>query len=679
MSDRSSRVRHGVRALLLTPFVATLSVAQPGAPQDQGAVDPATAVSAVVLLNNPNEAALDAAVASRYDASSPNYHVWMTDAALAALAPPAQDVAALQASLVSQGFKVNVSGGHLRIAGSAGQFGAAFGTTVHRYTSARGESFLKPASTPSFRGAHAALIAGVAGVSAGMRPMLVRQIDPSTGQPAAIVPAAAGTDPLASFTEQCFSTKPTTATLSAAGGSISTGFGLVSDVFTGPTYLSTASTTDRPECGYTVQAVQQHYGIDEAQARGLTGRNQTIVIVDAYGSPTLSADANTFSQVMGLPPLAGGALTVVYSNGQPNFSDSPAADWATETTLDVEWAHALAPDARIVVVVAPTQDPADLAGAVEYAAEHHLGGVISNSYGYAEAQSDSATAQLFNNVFRNAAARGIAVNVATGDSGDNGVGSPVGAASIPADSIWGTAVGGTSINIPSESGPVEAAWGLTVSPLGTLLAPSPAIAPVFYFGSGGGESVFLTKPDYQRQLPGFGRQLPDISALADPQTGVIIVQTDSSGTQQWSVIGGTSLATPLFSAIWTLADQAAGEPLGQAAPILGALPASAIRDVLPIAAARLDTRGSITLAGTTTQYDPAATLGLTQTQPAGFFSALVVEPSGLSQAWDVLGFGADSSLLAAPGWDDVTGYGVPNGVQFIEAAASHTASAGLSR
>ena len=324
-----------------------------------------------------------------------------------------------------------------------------------------------------------------------------------------------------------------------------------------------------------------------------------------------------------------------------------------------------------MVVVAPTEDDSDLASAVAFAAKHRLGNVISNSWGQAEAAADAATAQLFDHVFRGAAARGIAVNVATGDSGDFGVGSPVGAASIPADSRWSTGVGGTSIDVPSDNGPVEAAWGITLSQLGLVRTPLKAPTLIgFLQGGGGGESTFIEKPGFQWRLPGQGRQLPDISALADPQTGAIVEESNSQGAPAWGVVGGTSLATPIFSAIWALADQAAGESLGQAAPILGELPAFATRDVVPIVASQVNTHGTITFrASIVTDYTPAQLLGIDQTQPDGFVGTLVYVGGPAFPGWNVVGFGTDSSLRAGAGWDDATGYGVPDGITFIESAA----------
>jgi subtilase family serine protease len=371
---------------------------------------------------------------------------------------------------------------------------------------------------------------------------------------------------------------------------------------------------------------------------------------------------------MGLPAMDAKSFQVVYSDGQPATTD---ASWATETTLDVEWAHALAPDAKIVLLVAPTQDNAELANAIQYASVHRLGSVISASWGIPEADSDASTAQMFNQAITRAAARGISVQVATGDSGDNGVGKPVGAPNLPSDSPFATAIGGTSIGVPSDKGPVEAGWGTALTQLGRKISPFP-VPEVFgtIQGSGGGESVFFEKPLFQHKLPGTGRQVPDISALADPQMGAIVVQTNpETGEPVYFAIGGTSLATPLFSAIWTLADQAAREPLGQAAPIIAKLPSFAVRDILPIKANKTNTSGSILFRATQlTNYTPAQLLGVEVTQPDGFVGTLIFSGMVPFTGYSVIGFGIDTSLKTAVGWDNVTGLGVPNGLLFIESA-----------
>jgi subtilase family serine protease len=307
---------------------------------------------------------------------------------------------------------------------------------------------------------------------------------------------------------------------------------------------------------------------------------------------------------------------------------------------------------------------------LHYAIKHQLGTVISNSYGYPESEFGAATAQAFNHVIEKAAAQGINVDVSAGDSGDLGLGTPVGAASIPADSPYATAIGGTSLNVPSDNGPVESVWGITATYLAdqnTVSVPADFLG--FQQGSGGGESVYLHKPAWQSALPGKGRQLPDVAAVADPQTGVIIITPNSTGSESIEeVIGGTSLSSPVISGIWALAQEAANANLGQAAPIISTMPAGALTDIVPIAATAANNLSGKDWQGTTTNvYTASGLLNLTATQPTGFVGTIA--KYGIGDYYD-LGFGADSSLTAAIGWDDSTGYGVPNGLSFIDAAAS---------
>jgi subtilase family serine protease len=638
---------------------------------DLGAANGASSVSGTVWLTGRKESALDDAVAAIYDSDASTYHQWMSADDVQSYGPAQDEMATAKASLSALGLKIDAvseDGMLLKVSGSAQLMGAAFGTSIHQWQYGS-RTFYRAATAPTYTGTHAELFSSVSvSGGVGMQPFVARQIDYATGQPVAAIVAQAGTDPLAHFTNDCFAPS---AHAHVSGASIGNGrpTGVTAD-YVGPSYLDFNNPATRKTCGYTADQLVRHYGFDEAHALGWNGKGQTIVIVDAYGSSTALADLNAFSTAMKLPTMGADSFKVVYPNGAPATSD---AGWAMETTLDIEWAHAFAPAARIVLVVAPTADDPELAGAVQHAVEHHLGNVISNSYGLAEALSDSNSAKMFNRVFKRAAARGIAVNVASGDSADNGLGTPLGAPSVPADSPFATAVGGTSIGIPSADGPVEAAWGINATGLGSNL--NPLRSPNFddtVEGSGGGESVFLAKPRFQRNLPGTGRQVPDVSALADPQTGAIIVFTDpASGIQYYTTVGGTSLATPIFSAMWAVADQVAGESLGQAAPVMGRLPAFAVHDIVPIRAGKWLTSGSMTVgAGPTVQYTPAQLVDTQSTQPTGFASfieSVVSHQDGVT-AYGVLSFGTDSSLMAAKGWDNVTGYGVPNGILFIDAA-----------
>jgi len=193
---------------------------------------------------------------------------------------------------------------------------------------------------------------------------------------------------------------------------------------------------------------------------------------------------------------------------------------------------------------------------------------------------------------------------------------------------------------------------------------------MFYGGSGGGESVVFPKPLYQRNLPGRGRQQPDVSAVGDPFSGGVFIWTPTGAEQQIAVIGGTSLSTPIFSAIWALANQRAGHLLGNAAPAIARMPASAVLDVVPVTSPT-NPSGFIVDANGTTAYS-AADLLAPALQTKEFYSALCSFGGGA--ALNVLSFGADTSLTVTKGWDNVTGFGTPNGLAFIEAAAGRADS-----
>ena len=659
----------GSAAASLFPLAQAASQAASSALQDAGPTNPGTQVAATLWLKPHDEAAFEAAVVSRMT-RGPDYHHWMTQAEVAEAGPARQDVARLAESLKSAGLGVEprgTQGDALRVTGSAQRMETAFATTLRDVQGPSGR-YRATQTEPRFAGAGGELIAGVTGLSTvPMRPYVLHQVDLLTGKPVQME-AASVSNPADVFTTRCFKRHEhiRLAHFIPDGGTEHADL-------RGPGYIATGLPPSKSTCGYSAHAIASHYGLQDAYAAGYAGQGQTIVLVDAYGSPTIRSDANLFSSKMGLPKLTDADFQVVYPSGPPIANPYPTG-WPVEISLDVEWAHAMAPQAKIVLVVAPSDDADDLAYALHYAISHGLGEVISNSYGYPEAAFGPATAGAFNTIIAQAAAQGIAVNVSTGDSGDNGLGTPSGAASIPADSPFATGVGGTSLGVPSDGGPVESAWGADETFIGDIkgiaVPPSPG---GFRQGGGGGESAYLQKPRWQHALPGTGRQLPDVSAVADPFTGAIIVTPNFDGTQTLiEVIGGTSLSSPVFSGIWALADQAAGIRLGQAAPIVAAMPAGSLRDITQVQASRDNLAGTIGAGTQSTYYGPADLLGLTATQPNGFVGTAVQITSpnvGIGAKIDV-SFGSDSSLMALPGWDNATGYGVPNGLSFIRAAAA---------
>ena len=607
-------------------------------------------------LHHRDGAAFDALVKDLYNPASPNYAHWLTPAQIAQHAPSAADRELVVNELESHGLTVTQNDPDslsIQATGSLASVESAFHTQINNF-SYRGASFFANSVDAKLSGPAAGLVASVSGLNnIGMRPLLAAKLNPVTGkpvQPRLLDSSAASISQY--ITSDCFS--------SPASVELTTNGGLPTGVYFGNRY----GVNPLP-CGYGAADVQSHYGLNAAYSAGLKGQGQTIVIVDAFGSPTIMRDSNAFASLNGLPPLTSANFQIQYPDGPPRYADP---GWAVETSIDVQWAHSVAPLAKIVLLVLPSQDDQDFQYAIEYAARKHLGNVVSNSYGVPEFYHGAIAIHSYNQVIKLAAAAGISVNYASGDGGDYGTGSPgAGGVLVPSDSPYATAVGGTSLNVPNASGGYsDTGWGNNLTLLSyasdSVLNPPARFGPIG--GSGGGESVFFAKPAFQSSLPGTGRQLPDISAIADPYTGVAVIFT-INGHQYLEVYGGTSVACPIFSGIWALANQRAGHPLGQAAPLIARMPANAITDIVPVTSPA-NVSGILVTNKGSKYYNPSSLLlplfGTTQ-----FVSAL----------WDLgggeyvdLSFGTDSSLKVTPGWDNVTGFGSPNGLNFIEAAAT---------
>jgi len=671
-----------------------------------GAEDLSKPITVTVWLKHHNQAAFDELVRQLYDRNSPNYHRFLTrEQYHARFAPTAQDAAAVRSYLAARNLKISAVDTHNHYVSATGRVAdvqSAFKVQLNRFY-IHGETHRVNLTEPIIDGAAANLVAAVQGLDDFRYESYARRpIDPDTLQPAKEIPLSTpGTYGLF-FTANCL-TGPQTETFSTPGGGASA-------VYTGNVYGSGIASVPpgAPQCGYDASDMQAIYGLNAVYANGFAGAGQTVVIVDAFGSNTILADANLFSRLNSLPVLknaAGGNFQVVKPNGKANCSATNgciAGNWQYETTLDVESAHAIAPAANILLVLAEDNSFTNLDIGNLWAIENLAGNVISNSFGLPEiALVDFLPSELVveNNLAETAAALGISMQVSTGDAGDNlaldqrEFGIDAASPGFAASSPYATAVGGTSTFLnPDHTLKLQTGWGLNFSRIADPTPNPPVVPPIgfgFNGGAGGGASTVFAKPAFQSGLPGDFRQTPDIAMVADPQTGLELIVTPDSvrGHPQYvSVFGGTSLSAPMFSAMWALANQAAGTPLGQAAPLLYSLPASAIKDVRQLNSPD-NVKGTITipntppkpptiihesakaLAAPSTCAAPPCTLGDTER----FVSALYQSSS--STRWDVFVFGTDSSLTTGPGWDNVTGLGSPNGLTFIKAVVKAASAA----
>jgi subtilase family serine protease len=251
-----------------------------------------------------------------------------------------------------------------------------------------------------------------------------------------------------------------------------------------------------------------------------TGGARAIAIVDAYGAPNAMADLTAFSRQFGLPLPTAATFQVVYAlaNGTQT-TRAPAYDsgWEVEQSLDVQWAHAMAPNAKIFLVEAASNSFADLLGAELLAGKLVAaagGGQVSNSWGGNEFPQEA----LYDSYF---STNGVVYFASTGDSPGT---------EWPSVSANVVAVGGTSVSRNPVTGAFmgEAAWD----------------------NGGGGASLYVARPAYQNAVKsvigGTTRGVPDVAAVANPTTGVWVFDTNAGG---WIIVGGTSVASPVVAAI----------------------------------------------------------------------------------------------------------------------------------
>jgi subtilase family serine protease len=631
---------------------------------DHGLAQASQQATITVHLKLRDQAGFDKAVEELYRAGSPTYHQWLTPEKVASYGASASDIETVKKELESHGLAIletDAGNSTVRARGSIAQLQSAFQTQIHEFERG-GKLFRSNVTSAKLTGSAGELVKAVSGLSSlPIKSHAAFPIDPKTGKARSLIAVKAGTNPVLSdyFTNVGFAGAATIQLTTQDNPP------LPAATYFGNVYAPAPNV----QVGWTPKQLQTYYGLETAYAAGYQGEGQTIVLVDgpSYGTQVASDFAN-FSKWTGLPKPTSSNFKVIYPDGKPNALELEyITDWTEEADLDVQWAHAIAPKANIVLLITPTQDWSELEYAIQYAVKNKLGNIISNSYGYPEFLWGKATAQGFEQVLQSAAAQGYTVNFSSGDYGDEGTGVPNGGgAEYPSTSAWATAVGGTSIGILNANGSTsEVGWGNNVTYLSYgWTYPEQPYNGGFVYGSGGGESGFFGKPSWQSSLPGKGRQAPDIAALADPETGGVFVYYGGLG-----VIGGTSLASPIFSGILSLAsEKAGGAPLGQVARLFPTLPSSAIKDIVPVSSPQNVTGIYVTSAGT--EYYSASALVAPLSNTTKFYSALWDDSGDHEGYYLALTFGTDTSLTVTKGWDNVTGWGVPSGYTFIKDLAS---------
>jgi subtilase family serine protease len=362
--------------------------------------------------------------------------------------------------------------------------------------------------------------------------------------------------------------------------------------------------------GFTPQQIQKAYGIDQLYGIVGNGAGQTIVIVDAYDAPNFvdsnspnfaSSDLHKFDVAFGLPDPP--SFLKLNQNGGTTLPGTdpagPPNDWEGEESLDVEWAHAIAPGANIILFEANSASPSDLYTAVATAAAYPGVSVVSMSWGGPESSSDPSANNLFTTP---AGHQSVTFLASSGDSGSYAPGSTTVAVNYPAASPNVISVGGTHLVLNSNNSyNSETAWGNGTNS-GTQ------------GGSGGGISQYEPEPAYQDSVQSTGkRTVPDVAFDADPNTGVAVYDSyDNGASTPWEQVGGTSLAAPSWAGLIAIAD----EGLAQ--------------------------NGEPTLDGAT------------QTLP-DLYNLFQKEPSDFHDITS----GSNGAYSAGPGYDEVTGLGSP--------------------
>ncbi|MGW5254346.1 S53 family peptidase [Streptomyces sp. NPDC004012] len=580
---------------------------------DKGATADSAQISARVYLAGRNSAGLAAYAKAVSDPSSPLYGKYLNaKQSQARFGATKAQVAAVTAWLKSSGLKVTaVTQHYVAVSGDVSAAEKAFGTQLHNYTKGS-RTYHAPSKAASAPQALKGAVLTVTGLdNAPHKANHSDQLPP----PDAVFKNAG---PFSSYYgSNVASTLP-----DAYGSKI-------------PYAVE----------GYTGKQLRAAYGAGE-----YTGKGVRIAITDAYASPTIAFDAATYAKKHGDAAFGTSQLHQVLPGKYTKTEECGAAGWYGEETLDVEAAHAVAPGANITYVGAASCYDDDLLDSLSKVVDNHLADIVSNSWGDIEANQTPDLAAAYDQVFQFGAVEGIGFYFSSGDNGDEVAHTGTKQVDTPANSAWVTAVGGTSLAVgKGDKYQWETGWGTEKATLSTDGKSWTNFPGAFTSGAGGGTSKTVPQPYYQKGVvpnalatannAAGNRVVPDIAAIADPNTGFKVGQTQTfpDGSQQYSEyrIGGTSLAAPVIAAVQALAQEAhGGKAIGFANPAIYAKYGSkSFHDVTDdptgsgLAVARIDFVNGLDATG------------------------------GVSTS--VRSLGKDSSLQAVKGYDDVTGVGSP--------------------
>ena len=602
-----------------------------------------------VYLNLRDRAGAEARAQAVSDPSSVAYRSYLSAGQVrAAFAPTDAAVNSVKTWLASQGLKpgaVPDNNLYVEATGSVRQVERAFGVDLAVY-SVRGQQVRSPSADLSVPASLAGTVSGVVGIDQAfnlMRPDHVgaeATTAPSSGAqtfgiPTTVPPSDGfrnGRPCSAYYGEKVDTTDP------AFGGGY-------------------ANPLPYAPCGYKPQQLRQAYGTQSLLDTGLDGSRATVAVIDAFASPTIFSDASTYARRNDpAHPLRRSQFRQVLFPTNPDLEGPDgcdAAGWYGEETLDIEAVHAMAPGAHIVYVGGSDCQDVSLDKALNLVISRNLAQIVSNSYGDLGEDIAPDEVAAFQDIAIQGVLQGIGVYFSSGDSGDEVADLGFPSPDFSASSQWVTAVGGTSLGVGANGQKLlETGWETGKSSLIDNVWTPPAPG-AFQYGSGGGTSRLFSQPWYQRgvvpdalarknQTRGNkGRVVPDISMVGDPNTGMLVGQTQTfpEGVSYDEYrIGGTSLSSPLFAGVMALADDVLGVHHGFINPTMYQKLAGtpAITDVKHVkgAVVRVDFLNGVD--------DSDGTITSTRT-------------------FDFAGL----AIKTKPGYDDVTGLGVPNGMQFL--------------